>query len=238
MIEVFIGKLSHIRFLPKANSFKFPVFYLRVNIDNFDKSENRMIGLNKFNLFSIYWSDYGYKINEHPKKWLEEVLEKNQVFIKKPTYVLQTFPRILGYVFNPVNFWFCYEHDDKLIAIVAQVNNTFNESHTYCFKNTNDKNLNFSSTNKKKFSVSPFFKTDGLYNILFHQNKKRNFLKILYLCENQTMLTAKIFGKKTDISLFKIFILFLFQSIKNTFKIYLEALVLYSKKIKYLRGKN
>ena len=61
MIEVFIGKLSHIRFLPKANSFKFPVFYLRVNIDNFDKSQNRMISLNKFNLFSIYWSDYGFK---------------------------------------------------------------------------------------------------------------------------------------------------------------------------------
>ena len=238
MIEVFIGKLSHIRFLPKANSFKFPVFYLRVNIDNFDKSQNRMISLNKFNLFSIYWSDYGFRKNENPKKWLEEVLEKNQVFIKKPTYVLQTFPRILGYVFNPVNFWFCYEHNDQLIAIVAQVNNTFNESHTYCFKNTNNKNLNFSSTKIKKFSVSPFFKTDGLYNILFHQNNKRNFLKIIYICENQTMLTAKIFGKKTHISLFKIFILFLFQSIKNTFKIYFEALVLYSKKIKYLRGKN
>ena len=41
-----------------------------------------MISLNKFNLFSIYWSDYGFKKNENPKKWLEEVLEKNQVFIK------------------------------------------------------------------------------------------------------------------------------------------------------------
>ena len=49
MIEVFIGKPSHVRFLPKANSFKFPVFYLRVNIDNFDKSQNKMISL----IFSI-----------------------------------------------------------------------------------------------------------------------------------------------------------------------------------------
>ena len=179
MIEVFIGKLSHIRFLPKANSFKFPVF-TKVNIDNFDKSQNRMISLNKFNLFSIYWSDYGFRKNENPKKWLEGVLEKNQVFIKKPTYVLQTFPRILGYVFNPVNFWFCYEHNDQLIAIVAQVNNTFNESHTYCFKNTNNKNLNFSST-KIKFSVSPFFKTDGLYNIFSIKTTKEIFENNIHL---------------------------------------------------------
>jgi len=238
MIEVFIGKLSHIRFLPKVNSFKFPVFYLRVNIDKFEQSQNRMISLNKFNLFSIYWSDYGFKKNENPRKWLEEVLKKNQVLIKKPTFILQTFPRILGYVFNPVNFWFCYEHNNQLIAIVAQVNNTFNESHTYCFRNTSSKNLNFSSTRMKKFSVSPFFKTDGLYNVMFQQTKNRNYLKIIYLCQNQTMLTAKIFGKKTHDSLIKIFFLFLFQSIKNTFFIYLEALVLYSKKIKYLRGKN
>ena len=238
MIEVFVGKLSHTRFLPKENSFKYPVFYLRVNIDNFEKSQNRMISLNKFNLFSIYWSDYGFKKNENPKKWLEGVLKKNQVLIKKPKYVLQTFPRILGYVFNPVNFWFCYENDCKLIAIVAQVNNTFNESCTYCFKNTNNKNLNFSSTQVKKMSVSPFFKTDGLYNIISNETNHRNFLKVIYLCENKIMLSAKIFGKKTHISIIKIFILFLFQSLKNTLYIYLEALVLYSKKIKYLRGRN
>ena len=151
---------------------------------------------------------------------------------------MQTFPRILGYVFNPVNFWFCYENNDQLIAIVAQVNNTFNESHTYCFKNTNNKNLNFSSTKIKNLVFLHFLKQIGLYNIFFYQNNKRNSLKIIYICENRTMLTAKIFGKKTHISLIKIFILFLFQSIKNTFKIYFEALVLYSKKIKYLRGKN
>jgi DUF1365 family protein len=238
MIEVFIGKLSHIRFLPKVNSFKFLVFYLRINIDNFEKSKNRMISFNKFNFFSIHWSDYGFKTNENPKKWLEGVLKKHKVFIKKPSYVLQTFPRILGYVFNPVNFWFCYEYDKQLLAIVAQVNNTFNESHTYCFKNTSNKNLNFSSTLTKNFSVSPFFKTDGLYNILFQQNNIKNCLNIIYLHENQIMLSAKIFGKKTNIPFFNLLLIFLFQSIKNTFKIYSEAFALYIKKIKYLRGKN
>jgi DUF1365 family protein len=50
---------------------------------------------------------------------------------------LQTFPRVLGYVFNPVSFWFFENHSGDLRAILAEVNNTFGERHCYLLSNPN-----------------------------------------------------------------------------------------------------
>ncbi len=78
-----------------------------------------------------------------------------------------TMPRIFGYLFNPVSFWLCY-HQKKLIAVIAEVNNTFKETHSYiCHKDGDE------ITNKcwfkaaKVFHVSPFYQRQGSYKFNF-----------------------------------------------------------------------
>ena len=77
---------------------------------------------------------------------------------------LQTFPRVLGYVFNPVSFWFCHRRDGSLRAIVCEVNNTFGERHCYLLDAPA-----FGSELRadKVFHVSPFCQVEGGYRFRF-----------------------------------------------------------------------
>nr|AAW49775.1 hypothetical protein FTT1546 [synthetic construct] len=74
-------------------------------------------------------------IDDDDKHMLELL---NQYKLEYDDIKLMTMPRVLWYLFNPVSFWLCYKNN-KLIAVIAEVNNTFKETHSYiCHKNGQD----------------------------------------------------------------------------------------------------
>ena len=139
------------------------------------------------------------------------------------------YPRILGYVFNPLSIFYCYEKD-KLVAIFYEVKNTFNEQHTYIFKIKNNEEI--IQKCRKKFYVSPFMDMETFYNFkLLNPNDKLSVF-IKQTDADGTILTATQTGDKKEFSLKQLAINFLkypLMTIKIISSIHYEALLLWKK---------
>ena len=217
----YIGNVMHKRFQPFVNQFTYKVFSLLLDYNEIKilSKKSLFFSYNKFNLFSFYDLDHGYRNKYNIKKFVFKELKKNNILYKKLNIKILCFPRILGYVFNPLSIIYCYDKD-KLISIFYEVKNTYNEQHTYIFINKKNikKNLYIHRCNKK-FFVSPFLKIDGYYK--FYVRNPKNSLSVIikqFLPNNSKILIATQNGKRAEFNSFNILRLFIFYPLL-TFKI-------------------
>ena len=84
--------------------------------------------------------------------------------------VLHAFPRMLGYVFNPVSFWVCHDREGRVRAVLCEVCNTFGEQHNYLLAHPDGRPLVSGETlrARKVLHVSPFCEVKGGYRFRFH----------------------------------------------------------------------
>ena len=228
MKSLFKASIYHKRFFPKANEFRYSGFYIKFSIDRLQTLKSLLFSINNFNLFSFYEKDHGYRDGSPLDTWARDTLGKAGVTNFDGRIFLQTFPRVLGYVFNPVSFWYCYKQEE-LMAVICSVNNTFGESHSYVITNQNKKNV----TLPKEFHVSPFYDIKGDYEFDFQKN---NFVKINYYFDKKLQLTTSINGENiswNDFNLFKIFVRHPFYTIFVILFIHYQAIKLFVKKNKY-----
>lgn len=233
------GEIMHRRFSPKINKFKYKSTYISFPISKISKLKRALFSLNKFNFFSLFNKDYGNKTVENIGDWVFKILEENNIKNIKEI-VLITHPKILGYVFNPVNFWMCFDEKNQLIAVLSEVNNTCGQKHSYlCFQ----QNLEAIKGNEwlvaqKEFYVSPFLKIEGKYRFRFDfKDGKMNFY-INYLVENKLKLTTSLqcdFVKLSNRNLILSFLKIPFATFKTIILIHYQALKLWLKSIKYYK---
>ena len=228
MRSLFKAKIFHKRFLPNENEFSYSGFYIKVSLENLKELNSLLFSVNKFNLFSFYEKDHGYRNGSSLEVWAKDILNKAGLNNFEGRLVLHTVPRVLGYVFNPVCFWYCYDKN-KLIAIICEVNNTFGESHNYVIK----KNDNWHNrTLPKEFHVSPFYDIEGVYKFDFSKN---NNVSIKYFVDNKLQLSTSVKGKEihwNDINLLKIFFRHPFYTFLIISLIHYQAVKLFFKKNK------
>ena len=98
-----------------------------------DKKVN-FFSFNKFNLISFHEKDHGERDGSSLKLWVQKNLEKNNIQHKDIKIKILCYPRIFGFVFNPLSVFYVYNLEDQLISILYEVKNTFGEQHTYIFK--------------------------------------------------------------------------------------------------------
>ena len=115
---------------------------------------------------------------------------------------LQTFPRVLGYVFNPVSFWIYTRVDHSVCAVLAEVNNTFGERHCYLLRKENGESLCSGETliSKKVFHVSPFCDLSGEYRFRFlfsrdSESKVNSVCRIELFIDQQPLIYTSISGR-------------------------------------------
>ena len=73
-------------------------------------------------------------------------------------------PRVLGLAFNPISLWYCERRDGALQAVIAEVNNTFGEKHSYLLASKpGSAPYEQAYETEKCFHVSPFFDLSGRY---------------------------------------------------------------------------
>ena len=170
---IYNGNVIHKRFKPKEHFFKYNVFSLLIDLDELEiiNDEIKIFSYNKFNLISFFDKDHGPRDGSPVKEWVLKNLKTINIFNKNIKIKLLCFPRIFGYVFNPLSIFFIYDDESKLISILYEVKNTFGEQHTYVFKTTDEKVIQNNCT--KKFHVSPFIEMDCEYffKILKPDNK-------------------------------------------------------------------
>ena len=238
--NIYIGKVVHKRFKPKEHFFKYNVFSLLIDLDELEiiNNEIRIFSYNKFNLISFFDKDHGPRDGSPVKEWVLKNLETINIFNKNVKIKLLCFPRIFGYVFNPLSIFYIYDNELKLISILYEVKNTFGEQHVYIFKTTNEKVIQ--NNCKKKFHVSPFIEMDCEY--FFKILKPDNRLSVVI---DQFDKEGKIFFASQDgeaiefnaKNLINSFFSHPLMSFKIILAIHFEAFRLWIKGVKLIKKK-
>ncbi|WP_127716798.1 DUF1365 domain-containing protein [Halobacteriovorax sp. HLS] len=225
MRKLFVADIYHKRFLPKVNEFHYGGFYIKFDLDQVDSLRNTIFSLNKFNFFSFYSKDHGSGDDESLRDWALGILSKSGIRSFKGKIVLQTFPRVLGHVFNPVSFWFCYQQD-QVVAVICEVNNTFGQRHCYVVKHGKKGVL------PKEFHVSPFYDVCGNYEFTFEEDSV-----VIKLFDNKVeQIVTSIKGRELEWTVgnfLSLWIKYPVYSIMILYRIHYQALKLFLKKIKY-----
>ena len=228
---IYNGEVSHKRFKPVRHFLKYKTFSLFIDLDEInllDKSIS-IFSHNKFNIFSFHDNDHGNRDGGCLKDWVLMNIEKFNIGSKITKIKILCYPRIFGYVFNPLSIFYCYE-DDKLKAIFYEVKNTFNEQHTYIFKIKNDQEI--IQKCKKKFYVSPFMDMETYYNFKLLNPDEKLFVFIKQTDDKGTVLTASQTGDKKELNFKQLAINFFkypLMTLKIIGSIHFEALLLWKK---------
>ena len=238
---IYNGKVIHKRFKPKVHYFKYKVFSLLIDLSELeilDKNVN-FFSYNKFNLISFYEKDHGDRDGSSLTSWVKKNLEKNNIQAKDIKIKILCYPRIFGFVFNPLSVFYVYNLQDQLISILYEVKNTFGEQHTYIFKVTKDANL-VQNNCSKKFHVSPFIEMNC--NYFFRLLKPGNKISVVidqYDNEDQ-ILYASQDGTRSDFNthhLIKSYLKHPIMTFKIILAIHFEAFKLWAKGIKFIKKK-
>lgn len=232
------SNVVHHRISPRRNSFNYDVFYLCFDISKLDELRSKLFSLNRFNIFSFYEKDHGLRDGSSINIWANNLFKSHNIQNIEKIF-LHTHPRIFGYVFNPVSFWFAIDKDKNICAVIAQVNNTFKESHCYLIYNQDGSQIHENQWFEadKEFHVSPFYSRKGSYKFRFIFNQKNIAVWIDYFINEKTLLTSVISKKIikfNDINLAMLFVKIPFMTFKVITLIHWQALKIFFKKIKYI----
>ncbi|MDX1670137.1 MAG: DUF1365 domain-containing protein, partial [Limnobacter sp.] len=246
-IKLAWGKVRHHRQHPKPNGFTTGVCFVRVRFTdnpNAPRYNGRYPAIDKPGLFSLHGTNYGF---EKHSQTLPELAQSLRATMAQETgqklegaVELHTFPKVLGFVFNPVSFWYFYDKSDQCTAILCEVNNTFGERHFYCLSQTDQTPLNKGQEilSRKLFHVSPFFPVSGEYRFRFMDHENRSLAKIDYHDQDALQLTTSVSGTLESPNGGKwaqTLLRFGWSTVVVVFKIHWQALKLWTKGAKFHR---
>jgi len=234
--KILFGRVVHKRLSPKVNHFSYRIYNLVLPLGLLTRAiENKYFKLNRRGILSFYNKDHGARDDSDIKAWVLDIFKQEDVKFTPETIALMSLPRVFGYVFNPVSFYFCYSSDCILRAVICEVNNTFGETHSYicCHSDENEIQPDDTLTAKKLFHVSPFIKREGHYTFRFHMDQRKAGVWInLYDEAEKPVLYTSITGKLNHLNekscqkavwryplvTFKAILLIHWQAIKLIFK--------------------
>ena len=236
---IYIGSVIHKRFKPKKHFFKYSVFSLFLDLDEINELDQKILffSYNKFNILSFFDKDHGYRDGSSIKNWLIHVLQKKNISTINIKIKILCYPRIFGYVFNPLSIFFIYDADSNPIAILYEVKNTFGEQHTYVFK-IDIKNKQILNNCKKKFYVSPFMDLESKYFFKVLIPNERLSVIIDQRDKEGKLLFASQDGERVKLSsknLLKSYLKHPLMTLKIISAIHYEALKLWIKGIKLVK---
>ncbi|WP_323003537.1 DUF1365 domain-containing protein [Denitromonas sp.] len=193
---LFIGTVYHRRVRPVANAFTYPVFYVQLPVADPATARGPMFAVDGWGVLGFRTRDHGPRDGSPLRPWIRARLREHGLPDDGPV-MLQCFPRVLGYVFNPVSFWFCHRPDGALIAVLAEVNNTFGGRHSYLLHHPDGRPLRDGETLRadKAFHVSPFCDVVGGYRFRFHLDGPRPRVHIDYDDAEGELLCTVIGGR-------------------------------------------
>lgn len=160
------GQVHHKRLKPVVHAFRYGSFFWLLPMRALARSPEPLLRRNGRAWLSFHDADHGVG-GPDALAWLDGVLRQHgcwEADLPQGEVWLQTYPRVLGYVFKPVSFWYVHRPDGGLHAVVAEVNNTFGERHCYLL----DAPVHGQVVRADKvFHVSPFCEVRGEYRFIF-----------------------------------------------------------------------
>ena len=232
-------QVMHARQRPKANRFNYRVYYFCLSPSNWPLlKKTGLVSLESFNLFSLRARDHGR--SKSPEDWIRQLLAEHNITAADGEIVLMTMPRILGYAFNPVSFWFCLDKHGRLRAVLADVSNTFGERHAYLLYHDDQRPIKRDDqlTSKKIFHVSPFIEVTGSYVFRFVYGPEAIGVWIDHYDNEGLLLVTSVTGKRRELNraaLLRCFFGYPLVTLKVILLIHYQALRLFFKGMRYHR---
>ena len=238
---IYNGQVIHKRFKPKEHFFKYKVFSLLLDLSELQllEKELKIFSYNKFNILSFYDIDHGPRDGTSIISWVKDNLKNSNIYSEEIKIKLLCYPRVFGYVFNPLSIFFVYDKNSNLVSILYEVKNTFGEQHTYVFKIDKNNKL-FEHSCKKKFHVSPFIEMNCLYYFKILKPENKLSVVINLNDENGKLLFASQDGQKRELNNKNLVISYLshpLMSFKIIGAIHFEALKLWLKGVNLVKKK-
>ena len=161
------GQVRHTRLKPARNAFAYPTYFLMLPMRAMQRHGSGALAHNRRGLLSFFDRDHGDG-RANAVNWLDELLLREGIENATGEIWLHTYPRVFGFTFKPVSFWYCHKDDGLLRAIVVEVNNTFGERHCYLL---DEPHYGQELRADKVFHVSPFCSLEGSYRFRFMRSE-------------------------------------------------------------------
>jgi uncharacterized protein len=236
-----IGEVTHSRTRPAQHSFTYPLFCTRIPLARLAQLDD-ILPVNRSGWLSFHEKDHGARDGKSLQQWIDDLLRKHRVLASDESadVELVSFPRMFGYVFDPVSFWVCRKSaaDQRVFAVLAEVNNTFGESHRYLLTPKQGDEIQSGETlhSEKLLHVSPFNEVEGRYEFRFNFSDASWLARIDYDDGHGHLLHTHISGDArplTKHNLRRAALRFPLQSFAVVTRIHWHALLLWMKGVPF-----
>ena len=193
--QIGFGLVIHQRLKPARHAFRYGNYFCLLPMRALARQPAPLLHRNRWGWLSFHDADHGDG-GPDALAWLDGVLRAHGVWhddLAQGEVWLQTYPRVLGYVFKPVSFWYVHRPDGELHAVVAEVNNTFGERHLYLL---HGESLRWGHEQRasKAFHVSPFCRVEGHYRFRFMRTPQRLVARVDHHDDAGPILLTSISG--------------------------------------------
>jgi DUF1365 family protein len=198
----------HARLKPKPHRFAYKVFTLLIDLDRLDEAngQSRLFSVNRFNLLGFRESDHGARKARGLAGHVRGLALEAGVDLRGGRILLNAYPRLMGFVFNPLSVYYCYDRAGALALLVYEVRNTFGEMHSYVApvkpEELNEAGLR--QSRDKIFYVSPFIDMAQRYHFRIRPPGDRLTVRILETDREGPLLSATFSGTRRSLTTFNI----------------------------------
>lgn len=239
--------VMHKRLSPKTHYFQYDIFLFYLNLDELDRLHRKLwwMSRNRFNIFNFRDKDHLQLPREAPdqsrniRQHLTTYLAANGVSIGTGRIMVLTNLCTLGYQFNPVSFYYCYDEQERPLCAVVEVCNTFGEMKPYFLGTGQLKNQRFELDTPKEFYVSPFMALDTRFR--FNLSLPGETLNVHindYDKDGNILFLSGLKGRRkslTDAHLLYFFFSFPLITLKVIALIHWQAFLLWTRRLSFIR---
>jgi hypothetical protein len=187
------GEVRHQRTRPATHAFAYPTLFVLLPMRRLRERPEPALRRNARGWFCFADRDHGDG-RDDALAWVESLLAREGVDGVDGEIWLQTYPRMAGYAFKPVSFWYCHRADGSLRAVLAEVNNTFGERHGYLLDG-NDLRFGATLETEKIFHVSPFCAVAGRYRFRFLRTGDRIVARVEHVDDQGPLIITSVSGQ-------------------------------------------
>jgi DUF1365 family protein len=230
--------VMHHRLAPKRHRFDYRIFMFYLDLDEIDAlARPPLLGKRRFNLFAFPDTDHLGATGGTVKQKLEARLAAEGIPLPADAHIgLLTLPRVLGYIFNPVSFYFCSDAAGRPLCAIAEVENTFREKKLYFLREPAGEDR-FRLIASKHFYVSPFSELDVQFDFRLRVPGATLEIHVDDLNGTETLLVSALTGARrplTSARLAWFAIKYPFLTLRVMFLIHWHALLLWLKRVPFI----
>jgi uncharacterized protein len=234
--QLLFGRVYHCRLRPVRHAFAYPVFLVRMPLSAMAGASRGLFSVDRWNLLSLRSADHGPRDGSPLEPWARDLFAREGIRGVDGEIILETFPRVLGYVFNPISIFYGHDRAGSLKAVLCEVSNTFGEHHNYLLQAPGGRAIASREWLEagKVFHVSPFCEIVGHYRFRFAGDERSRFAQIDYHDEGGKLLITTIDGHAEPLtagSAAKAFLSFPFLTAGVLARIHWQALKLWLKRV-------